>query len=158
MRIVAVKKDDPRWDKTIRFSEGCSWIPGRRLAEKMRADSLRDWEQVFAAVEDEEIAGFCVFEYSGNMPPELDFHPFINLVFVGEAHRGQRLSEKMVSAALAYAKELGYRKVYLKSEHHGLYEKYGFRKIADFKPLSGIADQLFEMELGARGDGAEQRR
>ncbi|SOC18636.1 hypothetical protein SAMN02910411_0595, partial [Pseudobutyrivibrio ruminis DSM 9787] len=46
-----------------------------------------------------------------------------------------------------YGKELGLNKVYLKSEHRGLYEKYGFKKIADFKPIVGLADQIFEKAL-----------
>ena len=45
------------------------------------------------------------------------------------------------------AQRLGYKKVYLKSEHHGLYEKYGFKKIADFEPTVGLANQLFEIEI-----------
>ena len=48
---------------------------------------------------------------------------------------------------VAYAQRLGYKKVYLKSEHHGLYEKYGFKKIADFKPTVGLANQLFEIKI-----------
>lgn len=34
-----------------------------------------------------------------------------------------------------------------KSEHHGLYEKYGFKKIADFEPTVGLANQLFEIKI-----------
>ena len=46
-----------------------------------------------------------------------------------------------------YAKEIGHRTVYLKSAHRGLYEKYGFVKIADFTPVIGPADQLFKIDL-----------
>ena len=53
----------------------------------------------------------------------------------------------MIRFSLDFAKELGYTKVYLKSGHHGLYEKYGFEKIADFEPVIGRANQLFKIEI-----------
>lgn len=135
------------WEKTIRFAENASWSAGRRLAERMKNNAFLDWETVFIAVKDEEITGFCVFENNGNVPEQFDCHPFINSVYVDEKFRGQRISQKLISSALQYAKELGYQKVYLKSEHHGLYEKYGFRKIADYEPVSGLANQLFEIDI-----------
>ena len=73
--------------------------------------------------------------------------PFINLVYVGEEFRGERLFQSLIDAALDYAQRLGYKKVYLKSEHHDLYEKYGFKKIADFEPTVGLANQLFEIKI-----------
>ena len=113
----------------------------------MRNNDFADWERVIAAAEDETVIGFCVFEENGNIPDNFDCKPFINFVFVDEKWRGQRISEKMIRFALDYAKELGYNKVYLKSFHHGLYEKYGFKKIADFEPVVGRANQLFEIDI-----------
>ena len=53
----------------------------------------------------------------------------------------------MIKYALDYAKEIGFKEVYLKSEHHGLYEKYGFEKIAEFEPIQGPANQLFRIVI-----------
>ena len=47
-------------------------------------------------------------------------------MFVGESHRGHRLSQRLIDAAANYAASLGFECVYLVSDHHGLYEKYGF--------------------------------
>ena len=147
MIIVGMTREHELWDETAGFAENCSWSSGRRLAERMKAGGFSDWERIFAAVQDGKIAGFCAFEYKGNVPKRFDLHPFINTVFVDESFRGQRVSQRLIDAALRYAKQLGYHKVYLKSEHRGLYEKYGFRKIAEFEPESGAADQLFETEI-----------
>ncbi len=147
MKIQAINNDHPMWEKTIRLAENCSWEAGQRLAARMRNEDFSDWERVFAAEDDGSVIGFCVFEEKGYIPESFDCSPFINFVFVDERFRGQRISEKMIGFALDYAKGLGYTKVYLKSEHHGLYEKYGFVKIADFVPLIGRANQLFEIEI-----------
>ncbi|SOC16218.1 GNAT family N-acetyltransferase [Pseudobutyrivibrio ruminis] len=147
MEIILVDENEPYWDKLIAFSSKCSWLPGKKLATRMENGDFKDDEQIFAAIENDEIAGFCVFEENGYIPPEYNYHPFINLVFVDESYRGKRVSEKLIEKALSYGKELGLNKVYLKSEHRGLYEKYGFKKIADFKPIVGLADQIFEKAL-----------
>lgn len=148
MKIIVINKEHTLWDKTIRFAEKASWRAGRRLAERMKNNAFLDWEKVLIAVQDGEIIGFCVFENNGSVPEKFDdCHPFINSVFVDERYRGHRISEKLISSALQYARELGYQKVYLKSEHHGLYEKYGFRKIADYEPVTGLANQLFEIDV-----------
>ena len=145
--IIAINKGEPWWEKTHAFAKDCSWQPGRRLAERMSKNDFLDWEKVFVAVHGEDVVGFCVLEENGNIPAKFSCSPFINLVYVGEEFRGERLSKSLIDAALDYAQRLGYKKVYLKSEHHGLYEKYGFKKIADFEPTVGLANQLFEIEI-----------
>ncbi len=147
MEIILVNENESYWDKLMDFSRNCSWNPGKNLATRMENGDFKGEEQIFAAIENDEIAGFCVFEEDGYIPPEYDYHPFINLVFVDESYRGKRVSEKLIEKALSYGKELGLSKVYLKSEHRGLYEKYGFKKIADFTPIVGLADQIFEKTL-----------
>lgn len=52
-----------------------------------------------------------------------------------------------VFAALAYAGELGFPRVYLVSGEKGLYEKYGFRKIDEKKDAWGNDEQIFMIEL-----------
>ena len=154
MEVLQTDKSRLLWEETIRFAQDCSWYAGRRLAERMRENTFADWERVFAAVERDRVVGFCVFEAKSGLPEHLSaYGPFINCVYVDEAFRGRRISEKLVRAALDYGKSLGYQTVYLKSEHHGLYEKYGFEKIADFVPVRGLANQLFRIHTGAAEGG-----
>ncbi len=58
----------------------------------------------------------------------------ISDVFIDEAYRGHRLSQKLIEYAMKYLKSIGFDKVYIISDHENLYEKYGFtvidRKIA----------------------------
>ena len=77
------------------------------------------------------------------MPEQYDFSPFIGFVFVDEKYRGNRISEKLINAAIEYAIKIGYKKVYIMSGEHGLYEKYGFEKVGDFETIYNTVDQLF---------------
>ena len=147
MDIHMMKQGHPLWEKVIAFASECPWMGGPSLAKRMRSNGFAERERVFAAVMDDRIVGFSVFCEKGGMPPEYDCSPFIANVFVDEKYRGRRISQQMIERIKEYAKELGYRTVYLKSEHRGLYEKYGFEKIADFTPVIGPADQLFKMDI-----------
>ena len=48
------------------------------------------------------------------------------MIYVDPKSRGRRLSEKMTLFLENKAKELAYDKVYIMTQHKGLYEKYGY--------------------------------
>ena len=142
-----IQQGCPLWGKTISFARACSWRAGPVLAQRMEENAFQDWERVIVAVEDGQAAGFCAFSEYDELPEEYPYSPFIGFVFVDEPHRGMRLSQRMIEYALQYAKELGYRRVYLMSGEQGLYEKYGFVKLGDYVTICGNTDQLFCKEL-----------
>jgi predicted N-acetyltransferase YhbS len=53
----------------------------------------------------------------------------------------------MLQKAALYARKLGYEKVYILSGEIGLYEKFGFEKLGDYKTIYGTVDQLFVREV-----------
>lgn len=118
----------------------CGRIP---CAGLMRENRFADWERVFAAYENGNPVGFCTLTEKDEMPDDCAFSPFIGFVFVDEAHRGRRISEQMIKAAAAYAGKCGFTQVYLTSDERGLYEKYGFEKIAEAETIRGERTQLF---------------
>jgi len=141
MDIVALTSADPLWDKANHYMDNCGWEGGPRLAYMMR-DGFLDWERVFVAVEDGNIAGYCSLQKDDYIP-NLDYTPYVRFVFVGEPYRGARLSERLCMTAIAYAKSLGYDRVYLTSDHVGLYEKYGFIKLGDEPDQDGEPEGIF---------------
>lgn len=143
MEIHAMTKEHKLWDKTIAFAENCSWKAGPYLANMMRQNKFQAWERVFAACEGESIVGYCTFTEKDELPDTYDFAPFIGFVFVDETYRGHRISEQMIEAVLTYAGEIDYERVYLMSGELGLYEKYGFEKLGNYKTIFDTVDQLF---------------
>ena len=81
------------------------------------------------------------------MPDDAPYTPFIGFVFVDEKSRGKRVSERMINVASDYARSIGYERIYIMSGEQGLYEKYGFEKIGDFKTVYGTENQLFQKKL-----------
>lgn len=146
MEIYALTSHDALWEPLAAYAAACSWRAGPTLARLMRGGEFLPWERVFVAREGDEFAGYCTFAEKDCLEG-VDYTPFIGFVFVGEDYRGQRLSERLIRAALAYAKTLGYSKVYLTSGEKGLYEKYGFIKFREMRDKYGTDEQVFYIEL-----------
>ena len=147
MNIVFIQHGHPLWEKTIGFAQICSWKAGPYLATRMQKNEFNTWERVVVATEEDSIVGYCTVSEKDELPDGYDFTPFIGFVFVAENYRGHRISEKMIECACNYIKELGYPKAFLMSGEQGLYEKYGFVKLGDYKTVYGTTDQLFSKEL-----------
>ena len=147
MEIHLIQQGHPLWEETIAFAEASSWRAGPFLARRMRANDFQPWERVVAAVEEGRVVGYCTFTEQDELPESYGFSPFIGFVYVDERQRGKRLSGRMIDRAAQYAKELGYRAIYLMSGERGLYEKYGFEKLGDYETVFGTVDQLFQRAL-----------
>jgi len=125
VEIKAITSLDSEWEKVISYAENCSWGAGKNLALLMRKEMFTEWERVLVAIENGEIAGYCTVSKTDCIP-NVEYTPYIGFMFVGEAYRGHRLSQKLIQNAMKYLKDLGFEKTYLVSDHINLYEKYGF--------------------------------
>lgn len=144
MEIKALThQDKDLWERAARYAEGCSWQPtGKGLSTRMMKKEFADWERVFVALENNEIAGFCALTKTCSLSP-VEYMPFIGFVFVGEPYRGNRISEKLCLFATQYAKTVGFDIVYLYSYIVNLYEKYGFTKIDEKEAPWGVRQSIF---------------
>lgn len=142
MQIESIIYCDKLWQVVTEYAQECSWRAGANLAKQMKECLFSDWERVFVALDGDQIAGYCTLAKIDCIP-NISYTPYIGYVFVGEQYRGNRLSEKLILSALAYAKELGLDKVYLVSDHVDLYEKYGFVKIDEKEAPWGAMETIY---------------
>ena len=141
MEITAIDGADMRWDAARNYIANCGWDGGPHLANLMAA-GFTDWERLFLALDHGRIAGYCTLQKDDYLP-DLDYTPYVRFVFVDEAYRGARLSEQLCATAIAYARSLGFDRVYLTTDHVGLYEKYGFTKIGAEPDEEGSLESIF---------------
>lgn len=146
IEVEPVCSEDPLWPKLIHYARSCSWSAGIHLAKQMTAGAFTGWQRVFAARCGDQIAGYCTFSETDCLK-NAPYRPYIGFVFVGEPYRGRRVSQKMIQTALDYAAQLGFKQVYLVSDHVGLYEKYGFVKIDARLDVWGNPESVFVYEL-----------
>lgn len=79
--------------------------------------------------------------------PLPEIYPWVSSIFVTEDYRGCRISEKLIDFANEYAKEHGFAKTYIPSEHNGLYEKFGYSYLKDIINYGNGIDRLYVKEL-----------
>lgn len=146
MQILRVQPATPLWESLIDYAQNCSWIAGPHMAQCMRENNYSPWEAIFAALDGETICGYCtLMEY--DYYPENRYHPWISSMFVDEKYRGHRLSEKLISAAEAYARSVGFEYAYIPSDITGLYEKYGYELVDTLVNYGGDTDNVFRKKL-----------
>jgi hypothetical protein len=91
MNIKAITSIDNEWTKVMAYAENCSWKAGKNLANEMQNDHFTEWERVFIAIENGEIAGYCTVSKTDCIP-DVPYTPYIGFMFVGEPFRGNRIS------------------------------------------------------------------
>lgn len=147
IEIKTVGKDTDLAEELVRFVENFSWEAVKaHMLEVLREWRFTDWERVFAAIAEGRIVGMATIMKTDYYPlPER--YPWISSVFVTEACRGHRISQRLIDAANAYAKEIGFDRTYIPTEFVGFYEKYGYCYQKDIVNYGGGTDRLYRKEL-----------
>lgn len=146
IKFQILTEDDELWNSVRDYAENCSWRAGKSLAHDMDNHSFREWERVLAVCDDEKICGYCTITKEDCIP-NVPYTPYIGFLFVDENYRGKRLSQKIIEYAIEYLRTLGFEKVYLTSDHDGLYEKYGFEVIDRKMAFWGAEEKIYMRKL-----------
>lgn len=128
--------------------KNCNWDTGtflHSLIEENRRDIL-GWNYIFALVENEKVISYCTLSQKDCVEDD-SLYPWIGFVFTMEEYRGHRYSEVIIKHALEKASSLGFDKVYLATDHIGLYEKYGFQYLETRKDIYNEDSRIYWIEM-----------
>lgn len=146
IEIKALVCGSDEWIAAAKYADKCSWKAGKILSEKMTGSKFTEWERVIAAFGPNGIAGYCTVSKTDCIT-DISYTPYIGFVFVGEIYRGNRLSQKLIIYAMEYLRKIGFKSVYLISDHIGLYEKYGFEVIDKKNSPWGKEQKIYIQKL-----------
>lgn len=121
-------KDDHEWLSAAEAISSANWKAAKYLADKMDTGGFSDWEGVVIAKDDERLVGFCSF-VKKDIIESIEYSPYIAIVYVEPNYRGHHISQKLVSIAENQLKKLGFKSIYIVTQHEGLYEKSGYKQI-----------------------------
>lgn len=128
------------------INPGEAYAPADIQKQSIGCWKFSDWETMFVAMVDNQIVGMVSLMKTDYYPlPEI--YPWISSVFVTEEYRGHRISERLIEFANDYAKENGFYRTYIPSEHIGLYEQYGYHYLKDIVNYGNGTDRLYVKEL-----------
>jgi len=82
------------------------------------------------------LIGFYELNEKDNIEEE-DYKPYLANVYVKEEYRKQGYSTILINDSINFAKELGYKDLYLHSRIKDYYEKYNFEFIKEVKTKYG---------------------
>ena len=78
---------------------------------------------------------------------DVPYGPWIGFVHTAPAYRGHRHVGKLIDHACAAAREHGVQRVYLCTDHVGLYEKYGFTYLENRVSIYGEDSRVYVREV-----------
>ena len=146
MDIRFVEAHSPLAEKMIPYAKACPWDGGPGYAEYLEKDMYTDFERAVAALDGDTVAGFCNV-LKEDCLPDLPYTPYIGFLFVDEAYRGRRLSQRLLTFCEDYLRAQGFTRVYLTTDHDNLYEKYGYVYLESHRAFWGEMEKLYYKEL-----------
>ncbi len=147
LKIQKVDKDTELAERLLDFVRNFSWKEVKEHTLRVITNwEFEAWETPFVALMDGRIVGMVTLMKSDYYPlPEI--YPWVSTLFVTEDYRGQRISGKLIDFANQHARELGFGKTYIPTEHTGLYEKYGYSYVRDIVNYGNGIDRLYVKEI-----------
>ena len=105
------------------------WSAARFLVELLTKgtfdDTLGGWGHLFLLMDGEELVSFVTLTGQDAVRDER-LTPWIGFVFTRPEYRGHRYAGQVLFHAENCAATRGYTRVYIATDHVGLYEKYGY--------------------------------
>ncbi len=127
------------------------WRAGAFLCELLRTDRFFETvgadSHVLLLTEGDELISYCTFAEKDDIQPT-ELTPWIGFVYTFPEHRGRRNAGHMFEAAEQLAKEKNIRKIYLSTNHVGLYEKYGFEFYGMLTDIDGNPSRVYVRNIG----------
>lgn len=139
-------------DRTAHWLEQIAsgqWRAAAYLAQLLRADKLRETfgcEALYLLVDGERLASFVTLAQSDCVDAP-EYGPWIGFVYTAPAYRGRRLAGMLIEHAAQTAKQHGAQRVYINTDHVGLYEKYGFTYLENRMTTFGEDSRIYVREL-----------
>lgn len=148
MRILDFESinEQKQWIDKIR---ACDWGASKFLAdllEQNRFHNVLGNGSLFIMADGEKLVSFCTLTCRDCIKDDALF-PWIGFVFTSPEYRGKRYSGEVIESACKRALRQGFDKVYLATDHIGLYEKYGFTYMESRTDIYGEESRIYFRKL-----------
>ena len=125
------------------------WGAGKYLCELIRNDTFFDMvgqnSRVLLLVDGDELISFCTLAEKDDIQPT-ELTPWMGFVYTFPEYRGHRYMGKLFDEIGKILRTEGLSKVYISTDHVGLYEKYGCTFMTEAKAISGDDSRIYVKE------------
>ncbi len=98
----------------------------------------------YLMLKETEIVG-CYALLTNDLISRQDLYPWLGCLFIEATERGNQLGNYLMQHGIAEAKRLGFKKVYLTTDHDGYYEKYGWQRMEDGYDFWGNSTRIYQI-------------
>ena len=128
----------------------CDWGAGKYLCELIRNDTFFDMagqnSRLLMLVDGDELISFCTLAGKDDIQPT-ELTPWMGFVYTFPEYRGHRYVGMLFEEIGKILRAEGSSKVYISTDHEGLYEKYGCTFMTVAKSLSGDDSRIYVKEF-----------
>lgn len=128
----------------------CDWKAAGFLAGLLRENRfyqvLGNGARLYIMAEAEKLVSFAVLSPKDCIDDD-SLTPWIGFVYTAPEYRGNRYSGEIISHLCGIAGNEGHKRVYIATDHIGLYEKYGFTYMENRIDVWGEDSRIYYIEL-----------
>lgn len=107
----------------------CDWRAAEFLAELLEKDTFHEtlggWGDLYILMDGDQLVCFATLTGQDAVRDE-SLTPWIGFVYTAPAYRGHRYAGHLLRHAEMVAASRGFGRIYIATDHVGLYEKYGY--------------------------------
>lgn len=132
--------------------ESSDWSAAKLLSKLLQnkdefLETLGENGKLFILKQDDKLVAFATLTQRECIRDD-SLHPWIGFVFTRPEYRGNKYSKRIIEHACNVAKQQGYHRVYIATEHAGeLYKKYGFLYKNNMLDVFGVENQVFYRDI-----------
>ncbi|MBQ9913304.1 MAG: GNAT family N-acetyltransferase [Clostridia bacterium] len=145
MKIIGYYDSDNKEHWLGKIKE-CEWSAGQFLHKCLKEgtfkEAIGESSDVLMLTEGDKLISFCTLAEKDDIQPT-ELTPWIGFVYTFPQYRGHRYSGKLLSYAEERAREKGFDRVYISTNHTGLYEGFGYELYAFMKDMDGDESRVY---------------
>ena len=128
----------------------CDWGAGQFLHNLLKQGKLQEYVgdsvKVLMLVEGDELISFCTYAEKDDIQPT-DLKPWVGWAYTFPKRRGHHYVEELFEEIARIAKSEDVHKVYISTNHEGLYEKYGCEFYQIMNDIAGEPSRVYFKNL-----------
>ena len=124
----------------------CDWGAGTFLHVLLSSgtffEAVGEGSRVLLLTDGDELISFCTYAQKDDIQPT-ELTPWMGFVYTFPKHRGHRYVGALFAEIQRLAKQENVKKVYISTNHVGLYEKYGCEYMAQMNDMGGEPSRVY---------------
>ena len=135
------------WLNEIKRSD---WVAGQYLYQLLRDNQLKELcgekTRVLLLTDSDALVSFCTYAERDDIP-ETNLTPWLGFVYTFPEYRGKRHIGKLLDQVYEFAKDDGYKHIYISTGETGLYEKYGYSFWKTMNDMHGEDSRIYRINV-----------